>query len=216
MRQAVRFAVALVLCLVLCLSGVMVGDSRTYASSVGWVERRPAGDVGREWHALASDSTGTHLIAAAFGNYGTEGWVYTSTNGGASWAQTYPNTWSSYWMAAASDADGSNLIICVWAGLVYTSSNGGVDWATRYPAGETAQRWQTVASDADGSNLIAGTSTGRLWISKNGGSTWTETRPAGNDCTLPRMEEPTGRKSRPPGLRTGIGKGQRAMRMEPT
>jgi uncharacterized repeat protein (TIGR02543 family) len=180
MRQSVRFVVVPVLCLVLFLSGVLVRDSRAYASSVGWVERRPAGDVSRQWYALASDSSGTHLIAAAFGNYGTEGWVYTSTDGGVTWTARYPSVASRYWMAAASDADGSNLIVAAWAGLVYTSSNGGVDWTTRYPAGETAQRWQTVASDGDGSNLIAGTSGGRLWMSSNSGSTWAETRPAGN------------------------------------
>ena len=180
MRQSVRFVAVLVLCLVLCLSGVRVGDSSTYASSVGWVERRPAGDMDLEWYSLASDSAGVNLVAAAFGVYGSEGWVYTSADGGATWTIRYPITTSQYWRAAASDADGSNLIVAAWAGRLYASSNRGVSWTERQPAGAMDQRWQTVASDADGSNLIAGTSAGSLWISSNGGSTWTETRPAGN------------------------------------
>jgi len=180
MRESVRFVAVSVLCLVLCLSGVMVGDSQAYASSVGWVERRPAGDMDLEWYSLASDSTGANLVAAAFGVYGSEGWVYTSADGGATWTTRYPITTSQYWRAAASDADGSNLIVAAWAGRLYTSSNRGVSWTERQPAGAVDQRWQTAASDADGSNLIAGTSAGSLWISSNGGTTWAETRPAGN------------------------------------
>jgi len=149
-------------------------------SSMGWVERRPAGDVNRDWYSLASDSTGTHLIAAAFGTYGNEGWVYTSADSGATWTIRYPTVNSMYWRSAASDAEGSNLIVAARASYLWTSSNGGVDWTVRKPAGEGMTNWMTVASDADGSNLIAGAKDGRLWISSNGGSTWTETRPAGN------------------------------------
>jgi uncharacterized repeat protein (TIGR02543 family) len=180
MKQPVHLVVKLVLCFVLVFSGATVGDSKTYASSVGWVERRPAGDMDLEWYSLASDSAGTNLVAAAFGVYGSEGWVYTSADGGATWTTRYPIVTSQYWRAAASDADGSNLIVAAWAGRLYTSSNRGVSWTERQPAGAMDQRWQTVASDADGSSLIAGTSAGSLWISSNGGSTWAETRPAGN------------------------------------
>jgi uncharacterized repeat protein (TIGR02543 family) len=147
---------------------------------MGWVERRPAGDVNREWYSLASDSTGTNLVAAAFGIYGTEGWVYTSTNGGVTWTARYPIVSSMYWRAAASDADGSNLIVAAWSGRLYTSSNGGVDWTERKPAGNVDQNWQTVASDADGTNLIAAAASGRIWTSSNSGANWTEQRPAGN------------------------------------
>ena len=146
----------------------------------GWVERRPAGDTDLEWYALASDASGDNLIAAAFGVYGMEGWVYISTDAGATWTIRYPIATSQFWRAAASDADGSNLIVAAWAGRLYTSSNGGAGWTERQPAGPMDQRWQTVASDADGSNLIAGTSAGRLWVSSDGGKTWSETRPAGD------------------------------------
>jgi len=178
MKHSVRFVLTLIVCLIMSFSGMVVG--KTYASSMGWVERRPAGDVNLEWYSLASGSTGTNLIAAAFGDFGTEGWVYTSNNSGVTWTIRYPIATSQYWRAAASDADGSNLIVAAWAGRLYTSSNGGVSWTERQPAGAIDQRWQTVASSADGSHLIAGASAGRLWISSNGGSTWTETRPAGN------------------------------------
>ena len=195
MKRYVCLPVALIACIILACSGATPGTSATptvlaavqgigtfdaSVSGMGWVERRPAGDVGLEWYALASDSSGTKLVVAAFGVYGAEGWVYTSTDGGATWMVRYPIATSQYWRAAASDADGSNLIVAAWAGRLYTSSNGGVSWVERQPAGATDERWQTVASDADGSNLIAGTSAGRLWVSSNGGSTWAETRPAGN------------------------------------
>lgn len=179
MKHSVRFVLTLVVCLTMILSGAMVG--RAYASTgMGWVERRPAGDANLEWYSLASDSTGTNLIAAAFGRFGAEGWVYTSTDSGATWTIRHPITTSQYWRAAACDADGSNLIVAAWAGRLYTSSNSGATWTERQPAGANDQRWQTVASDADGSNLVAGTSAGRLWTSSDGGASWTERQPAGN------------------------------------
>jgi photosystem II stability/assembly factor-like uncharacterized protein len=178
MRHSVRFVLTLIVCLTMCLSSVMVGKTR--AAGMGWVERRPAGDVNLEWYALASDSTGTRVVVAAFGLYGTEGWVYTSADRGATWTKRYPISASQFWRAAASDADGTNLIVAAWSGRLYTSADSGATWTERQPAGAIDQRWQTLASSADGSHLIAGASAGRLWISSNGGGTWTETRPAGN------------------------------------
>jgi photosystem II stability/assembly factor-like uncharacterized protein len=180
MRQLARSIAVIVSCIIVIVSGVIPGGSTGRASGAAWVERRPAGDVGRDWYSLASDSSGMHLIAAAFGNWGTEGWVYTSTDGGAHWTIRYPSPNSQYWRAAASDADGSNLIVITWSGLAYTSSNGGADWTRRYPTGQAVQRLQTVASDADGSNLIVGASAGRIYTSSNGGADWTERRPCGN------------------------------------
>lgn len=180
MRQLLHFSAAAVLCIIVGFSGVMQGGGRARAAGATWVERRPAGDVGRDWYSLASDFSGMHLVAAAFGNWGTEGWVYTSSDGGVHWTIRYPSPNSQYWKAAASDADGSKLIVITWSGLAYTSSNGGADWTRRYPTGEVAQRLQTVASDDSGSNLIVGSSVGRVFTSSNGGVDWTERRPAGN------------------------------------
>ncbi|MHB8107583.1 MAG: stalk domain-containing protein [Candidatus Cryosericum sp.] len=195
MNPSPRFFLTLFVCVIMSFAGVTAGgfgarvvvaadqSIGVYSgdvSSMGWIERQPAGDVGLEWYALASDSSGSKLVAAAFGVYGAEGWVYTSTNGGVSWTVRSPIAASQYWRAAASDSDGSNLVVAAWAGRIYTSSNGGASWTERQPAGAMDQRWQTVASDADGSNLIAGTSAGRLWISSDGGKTWSETRPAGD------------------------------------
>lgn len=188
MKRSARVALTLSVCLAVILSIAMPGMParvvlavvQPAAPAAGWTERRPAGDRNLEWYSLASDAAGTNLVAAAFGTYGTEGWVYTSNDSGATWTIRYPVAASQFWRAAASDADGSNLVVAAWSGRIYTSSNGGVSWTERQPAGARDQRWQTVASDADGSNLIAGTSAGRLWISSNGGVSWTETRPAGD------------------------------------
>jgi photosystem II stability/assembly factor-like uncharacterized protein len=176
MKQSVRLLLTLIVCLIMSLAGVMVGDSGTYASGVGWVERRPAGDIDRTWYALASDSTGAKLVATNAGD------VYTSVDSGAAWTSRTPYTGglTQDWVAVASDSDGSNLILASWSGLLFASSDGGAHWTSLKPSGKTDQRWQTVASDADGSNLIAGASAGRLWTSSNGGASWTERRPAGN------------------------------------
>jgi hypothetical protein len=116
------------------------------------------------------------------------GRLYTSSNGGVDWTERQPaGDIDNYWRAAASDADGSNLIVAAGGRRLYTSSNGGVDWTERQPAGDVDRDWNVVASDADGSNLLvvdtfadAYIGSGRVYTSSDSGANWTERQPAGD------------------------------------
>lgn len=157
------------------------GGGAGAAESSLWTECRPAGDANLEWYGVASDATGARLVAAAFGSFGTEGWIYTSADRGATWSRRMPIAASQYWRAVASDGSGLHLVAAAWSGRLYTSGDGGSTWTERSPAGPIDQRWQTVVCDGDGSVVVAGASAGRLWISVDGGAAWREARPAGND-----------------------------------
>ena len=150
---------------------------RAVAASV-WVERKPAGDLNRNWLACASDATGQRLLA---GDNGGRLWI--SADCGATWVEAgaLAGGMSRYWQACASDADGIVLIAGVNGGRLYVSTNAGKDWSATSPGGVTSGRsWKAVASDVDGTTLVAAVYSGRLWLSTNGGSDWSETRPAGD------------------------------------
>jgi hypothetical protein len=63
------------------------------------------------WDAVASDSTGTRLIAVGVANDGN-GDIWASTNGGLTWIDQTPHSpgASASWAAVASNADGDHLV----------------------------------------------------------------------------------------------------------
>lgn len=150
------------------------GGSGVWASTDGgvtWTDRTPAdpkfqatyGDQVEGWSSVASDATGTKLVAAV-----DTGDVWTSTNGGVTWSDTGPATSWQVWFSVASDSTGTNLVAVDGLvngdnGEVWTSTNGGVTWtdqATRNPA--AAGPWHAVASNAAGDHVVA-VGGGALW-----------------------------------------------------
>lgn len=172
------------------VAGVLGGRLYTSADfGVTWTERQPAGPADVSWIGVASDATGANIIAAVF-----VGRVYTSVDGGLNWVERNP--WGGVaidrpWTEAASDSDGSNLMVCGAGvgGRLWTSADFGATWIERTPGGAANLFWEGVASDADGSNLIAASSVfptdlipnlaGRIWTSADSGATWTERQPYG-------------------------------------
>ncbi|MEK7542974.1 MAG: sialidase family protein, partial [Patescibacteria group bacterium] len=129
------------------------------------------------------------MIAVAKDSWtNSQGRVYTSSDSGVNWTERTPAGAGVYkeWWAAASDSDGSNLIVTdsngdIGGGRIYTSSDSGASWTERQPAGDVNKYWGTVASDSDGSNLIAATyGNGRVYTSFDSGASWTERQPAGD------------------------------------
>jgi uncharacterized repeat protein (TIGR02543 family) len=151
------------------------------SAASAWVERRPVGDVSRNWLACASDATGQRLLA---GDNGGRLWV--SADYGETWSERGPVPANSArnWQACASDSDGSVLIAAVFLGRLYRSANYGASWTEAQPAGNAGKQWKAVASDADGSTLISAVYGERLWLSRNGGASWSETRPMGDASAL--------------------------------
>jgi len=170
------------------IAGLMDGGGlgppvgRLYTSAdfgATWVERQPAGNVNLDWHVVASDADGSHLIAGVQG-----GRLYTSADFGVTWTERTPaGAFDVSWAGAASDDTGANIVVAVFVGRIYTSTDGGVSWTERNPWGGVAanRSWTGVASDSDGSNLVVGGAGvgGRLWTSGDFGVTWTERTPGG-------------------------------------
>jgi hypothetical protein len=129
------------------------------------------------WGAIASSADGAKLAAAVAGGITpvgpgqfvtNTGLIYTSGNGGATWATAGPTL--ALWGSIASSADGTRLAACVeLGGGIYISTNSGNSWTkTTAPTGN----WSSVASSADGTRLAAVVYHGPIYTSINSGVTW--------------------------------------------
>ena len=129
------------------------------------------------WSSVASSADGGRLIATVDtdgdGSGGGVG-IYISTNRGATWMQSVPQ--SVAWSSVASSADGSKLVAAAPGGQIHTSGNGGLSWTAR----ETSRQWTSVASSADGRKLIAAAYGGNIHTSGDGGVSWTARESARN------------------------------------
>jgi photosystem II stability/assembly factor-like uncharacterized protein len=94
------------------------------------------------------------LVAVVDGGY-----IYTSTDSGASWTQHGP---SQSWISVASSADGKNLVAANDSeNAIYTSADAGLTWTQQ----GTFQNWSSVASSADGTKLVAVVNGGYIYTS---------------------------------------------------
>ena len=156
------------------------GISTSPNSGATWtVPTSPTASNG--WGSVASDSAGTHLVAAA-----TFGDIWTSTDFGTTWTDVTasgPAHQSLNWVSVASSADGTHLVAVEGGGAVaagtgatgdiWTSSDSGATWTDQTSSGPAHNRaWESVASDATGTNLVAVGS--GIWTSSDSGVTWTE------------------------------------------
>ncbi len=113
-----------------------------------------------KWVSVASSSDGSKLVAAAMyamysSAYQSQGFIYTSTNSGATW--TPSGSPAAGWVSVASSSDGSKLVAASDAGI-YTSANSGVTWTQhsipRYSLAAYASL-VSVALSSDGSKFVA-------------------------------------------------------------
>lgn len=143
--------------------------------------------------SIASSADGSKLAAAVgatpFFSMGsdTSGFIYVSTNSGATWIQS--DAPSKVWSSVASSADGTKLVAVTMnypanASWIYTSTNSGVTWIQANAP--TNLNWISVASSVDGSKLAAinlpnyvfvdsnlvFTALGLVYTSTNSGATW--------------------------------------------
>lgn len=143
-----------------------------------WTERTPAGaGQYRNWHFLAMDSDGSHIIASAYSSR-----FYVSTDYGVNWTERYPTGFANnyQWYPSAISSNGQNMIVLRNLSRIYKSSNEGVNWSETQPAGNVNKAWNAVAMSPDGQKLMACQSTagsGGLYVSNNFGTNWTQKYP---------------------------------------
>jgi hypothetical protein len=125
------------------------------------------------WVGIASDSTGTNLVAIAGKalNY-YNSYIYTSINGGVTW-NNYGSTGTNLlWQSITSDSTGQYLAAAATtsdsiAGGIYTSKNYGETW-TLTSLTNTLQ-WNFISSDSTGKILLATSFNNDLYLSTNYG-----------------------------------------------
>jgi len=164
-------------------------------SGYSWYECQPIGDVDRAWSALGFSEDGSHILIADWWAYGDPGQddtgrIYTSGDYGVSWVERFPvasgtGQIQEMWNDVASDADGSNLIVCCFetgfddsVGRVYISVNYGETWTETRPTGlDEDVEWIACVSNYNGSQLVVCSNT-KVYKSSNSGLTWDEKIPA--------------------------------------
>jgi hypothetical protein len=135
-----------------------VGDIWTSSDSgATWTDQTASGAAHNlTWMSVASDATGTHLIAVGSG-------IWTSSNSGVTWTQQATNSGAYAWASVASSSDGTHLVAASRNGVdlstggdLWTSSDSGVTW-TNTTAGTflAILDWTGVASDSTGAHLVA-------------------------------------------------------------
>ena len=128
------------------------------------------------WFSFAPSTDGSKV--AASGNYNnSNNRLYTSNDGGATWAtSSFPTSNNAIFVAASADgtkliAKGTQLLNNVSYGYIYTSTDSGVSWATTTLP---AAYWSSVTSSANGQRLAAvNGNTGKIHVSTDGGTNWT-------------------------------------------
>ena len=134
------------------------------------------------WNSIASDSTGSNLIAVSPTTSSSSCW--TGYNNGVAWTWTDQsvncNALSNIPLyGCASDATGSNVVIC-GSNIIWTGYNDGVNWSWTDQTVNcntlSNYQWRSVASDSTGSNVVivalSGFSGGHIWTGYNDGVGW--------------------------------------------
>ncbi len=127
--------------------------------------------VAKSWHSIACSSDGTKLAAVVYGGY-----IYTSTDSGATWTER-TNRGSSEWWSIASSSDGTRLAVCDLT-HIYTSVDSGATWVERY-TGAGSSDWRGIICSDSGTVLGVINFGGYIYTSINTGGSWSVRDTAG-------------------------------------
>ena len=169
-------------------SAVSDGGGASGATTLGggtWINRTAGTTAaGLPWVDVASDATGTNLVAVTtIGTGNPDGNIWTSVDAGATWRNRTKGTTASgqYWQSVASDATGTYLVaVTRFTGLlpggedIWTSTDAGATWMKRTTVNSTAGlvAGPTIVSDSTGTHLVL--ADGDIWSSDDSGATWTD------------------------------------------
>jgi Chitobiase/beta-hexosaminidase C-terminal domain len=109
----------------------------------------------QQWTSIAMSSDGSHLAAC-----GKSGYIYTTTDGGTTWA-CQDSLGVQQWTSVAMSSDGSRIAAC--CGDIYTSTDAGTTWTDQCSAGGP-HGCSAVACSSDGSHLAACSMSGDIFM----------------------------------------------------
>ena len=139
---------------------------------VTWVGKSPTGDPTTNWHGVAIDNDGSHIILTT-----TTG-VWLSTDSGATWSEVLKDAASIGADHVSLSADGAT-ITCVDGVTVIVSDDTGSTW-TEHALTTTATYCRSMMGDTTGQVIFCSAYAKRLHLSIDGGENWTEPRPDGD------------------------------------
>ena len=151
------------------LTNVAIAKIGSFTYTYTW---SPVADS-RAWRSITSSSDGTKLAAVVLGGY-----IYTSTNSGASWTTNTNSSGSRNWYSITSSSDGTKLAAVDYDGLIYTSTDSGASWTARQT--DYTRSWRSITSSSDGTKLAAVVLGGYIYTSTNSGETWTQQTASGS------------------------------------
>jgi hypothetical protein len=141
--------------------------------------------------SVAMSADGQYQLIGDLGGAGTYGWIYRSTNYGASWTQlgNSPGYKAWYGVAISSTGQFQTVVGDINTGRIVISNNYGASWNNK-----NTGRWRSIAMSADGRYQLAGSYLDYLFLSSNYGSTfnavifpWTALWGYGNTYTWPSV-----------------------------
>ena len=150
--------------LALLLLVLALSNNEALAQIYSWTQTSAPSN---NWQYVASTSDASKLVAEQ-----NNGYIYISTNYGATWTQT--GAPSNNWSSVTSSSDGNNLVAANGAynqaSSIFTSTNYGATWTrqTNLPSINNFGVW--VASSSAGSNLVAVQN--YIYTSADYGRTW--------------------------------------------
>jgi hypothetical protein len=98
----------------------------------------------------------------------TDGYIYTSSDSGATWTQ-HTGPGKHWWWSAAMSADGSTMAVLGDDSFINISTDGGTTWTAQTNIG--IQQWWTVDVSDDGTQILAAIYGGGLYRAVLGVST---------------------------------------------
>lgn len=139
-----------------------------------WTLRQSSAGLSGILRASASSADGSVLAVA-----GNPGYIYISTNFGATWTARATEVGAVTWNDVAMSADGTKLVATIWNGATWTSTNSGFTWTSQGGGDTPATMRYAVASSADGTKLVASiyattTQSNIMNTSTDSGVTWTQ------------------------------------------
>ncbi|MEI6849452.1 MAG: choice-of-anchor tandem repeat GloVer-containing protein, partial [archaeon] len=97
------------------------------------------------------------------------GYIFTSTDSGASWTQQTASG-SNAWSSITSSYDGTKLAATVSTGYIFTSTDSGASWTQQTASGSNA--WSSIAISSNGGRLVAAVNSGYIYALTYSGSAW--------------------------------------------
>ena len=140
-------------------------DEFLNGKSSSGLERRNITDIKVQHY-----KTGYSELIAGYGGGVSTTNLYTSPDGGGTWASR--NTGTQSWVSFATSQEGKRIFAATYGGNLYTSSDGGFTWVSR----DAARQWAYICCSYTGAIAYAcvysNTTTGYIYASYDFGANW--------------------------------------------